>query len=66
MNEFQEKTTGEERFKRYVLAERIHNAENSIDLDDADIELIKTRIGILYLPSVVGPSWRMLDKKEKI
>lgn len=67
MNENQEKTTGEERFKRFILAERIHNAKDSLDIDDADIELIRTRIGILYLPSIVGPAWRLLDavKKEK-
>ena len=54
-------SSGEDKFKRFCLADRIQRAVGALDLDAADVKMIRERVGILYFPAVVGPVWLMLD-----
>lgn len=51
---------GDEKFKRFKLAERI--ADGGIqDVTVEDIALIKRRIGLTCQPIVVGPAFELLE-----
>lgn len=51
--------TGEKRFERYCLAERITNPD--AEYTAKDVALIREIVGQSYKPLVVGPIWRCLD-----
>ena len=55
-----ENEMGEQKLKRWILAEEIHT-HNTVDLQAEDISLLKKRIGEGFGPAVVGPAWKMLD-----
>ena len=48
-------------YKQFVLAERIHQAPDGLDLPSEDIVIVKACIGGLFLPMVQGPAWRALE-----
>jgi hypothetical protein len=62
---FDEKSTGEEKFKRYNIAKEIHSNLNEIDLRLEDIAMIKSLIGKIYSPLVVGQTWKMLEGEKE-
>lgn len=57
----EEKLSGEEKMKRFLLAEKIHKGE--FDLAAEEIALLKALIGKAFTPIVVGQAWRMLEGK---
>jgi len=52
--------TGMDKVKKYELAKRIHS-KDEVELSKDDIELIKERVGELYVPLVVGQIFDKLD-----
>lgn len=57
----EEKTTGEEYYKRYKLAGRIQESKGPIDLKAEEITLIKSLIPVGYNPIVIGRAYDLLD-----
>lgn len=50
-----ENLSGDEKFKLYQLAVKVHSEEDSVDLSVEDVSLIKNRIGTMFLsPEVIG------------
>jgi hypothetical protein len=58
--------TGEEKLKRYILAIKIHEAEQMVEVAAEDISLIKKLIGKGYGPAIVGPVFLILENKENV
>lgn len=60
-----EELTGEEKARRFMLATKIYNGENPIDIGTKNIELLKDLIAKIY-PSnlIVGQAWSILDPHE--
>lgn len=55
---------GAEKFKRYLLAERIHigmAGNAAIEVDAEEISLLKRLVSLMYVPMVVGPAYRALE-----
>lgn len=59
-----DRSSGEEKFRRYELAMKIKN-EKDVDLPIEDVALIKKLIGSMYSPLVVGQAWKVLDAGGK-
>ncbi len=57
-----EKTTGEEKYTRYVLGMKV-GAGGEITLKSEEITTIKESIGTTMFPIVVGPVWDFLEGK---
>jgi len=55
-----EKATGDEKFKRYILAGRI-NKGGVVEVDAKEIDTLKERIGKGYGAVIVGPAWLLLE-----
>lgn len=53
--------SGVEKYGRYALAKKIQAGAK--DVTDNEITKIKTLIGQVYQPVVVGPAWEALDAK---
>jgi len=61
----QDKTSGEEKAERYMLAQEISRANGTpIDVKAEDIVLLKKLIGELYLPLIVGQAYQLLENKD--
>lgn len=56
--------SGEEKFKRDQLARKIYNQKDVV-LSIEEIALIKTRIGKILVPAVIGAAWPLLDPSTK-
>ena len=56
--------SGEERFKRGLLAEQIYT-NDEIELKAEDISLLKKLIGEMFNSIIVLRTWRMLDPATK-
>lgn len=56
-----EKISGEEKFKRYQLAQRISDGD---EVSVSEAAKIKDLIGKAYGPVVVGPAYELLEQKE--
>lgn len=54
--------SGEEKFRRYQLAERIH-AGNMQDVSAEEIALLKKLIGKNWPPAVLGPAYEALEQE---
>lgn len=63
MAEFDEDRTksGEVKLGRWLLAQRIHNADGPRDLTPEEVADIKTRIGTGYGAAIVGPAYSILN-----
>jgi hypothetical protein len=53
---------GEEKLKRYILAEKIYKKED--DLSVEELALLKKLIGKAYTPLIVGQSWKIIEEGE--
>ena len=60
-----DKTSGEEKIKRFMLATAIYAAKESLDLPIEDIVKIKKLVGELCTPIVVAQVWPVLDGKTE-
>lgn len=58
-----DRSTGEDKFKRAALAHRIH-VGGAIDVAIEDVAMIKKRIGEAYSPLVVYSSWNLLEQDK--
>lgn len=65
MNQTEEDTKlpGEEKLRRFDLATVVYASKEPADLKVEDIVLLKTQVGKLYGPLVVGPVWKLLEGK---
>lgn len=52
--------SGEEKFQRYALSTRIHKS-GSIEVSVEEISKLKTLIGKMFGPSIVGPAYDLLE-----
>lgn len=52
--------TGEQKFRAYQLAERVALG-GEVDLIPEDVVLLKEKIGVHYLPGVVGAAYKQLN-----
>ena len=53
-----ETITGEEKYRRWKLASRLHG---NVNLSPEDLALVKKFVGKAFTPQIVGPAWDMLD-----
>jgi hypothetical protein len=53
--------SGDDKFKRYQLAERLH-AGGEQDVSAEDIALLKKLIGKNWSPAVLGPAYEALER----
>ena len=51
--------SGEQKLKRFLLAQKILNAEVELELED--VKLIKDRVGKVFGPLIVGRAFLLLD-----
>ena len=58
------KMEGKEKYRLGHLASRIYGAKEAINLEAADVALIKERIGKAYGPRIVAEAWDLLDPKD--
>jgi len=56
--------SGEEKIKRYNLAEKIYAAKDKIDVTAENIALLKKLIGKAYGALIVGRAYELLDPVE--
>jgi hypothetical protein len=54
------KQTGEEKWKMYSMAARLHGADAPVDLDDSDRAMLKAKIGESFTAYIVGVTWPLL------
>lgn len=58
----EEKLDGNEKAKRYVIAQKIYECEEgTVNLNVEDISLLKKLIGNMYLPLIVGQAYSFLE-----
>ena len=57
-----EELTGEQKLKRYNLANKIHAGEQEVLVED--ISLIKEMIGKVYTTLIVGQAYNLLEKVD--
>lgn len=58
----EQQLAGEEKLKRYLLAEKIHNG--GVEFNTEEIALVKRLIGKAFTPVVVGQAWQMLEGRN--
>lgn len=59
-----EKLPGEDKVKRFLLATKIYDSIDFVDVGTKEIELLKDLIAKSYLPVIVGQAWFILDPPE--
>ena len=59
------KMTGEEKVKRFTLAEKIYKADAPIDVSAKDVVTLKELIGKMYAPLIVARAWEILEPAPK-
>jgi len=59
-NPSEKDVSGDEKFKRYELAQKV-NAGGNIDLTPEEIVLLKKLVGVSYTPLVVGQVYKILN-----
>ncbi|MFP3246913.1 MAG: hypothetical protein RXR20_20535 [Paraburkholderia sp.] len=52
--------SGEEKYKRFKLADRIH-ASDTVEVSVEELALIKRLIGLIYPPVIVGSAYAALE-----
>lgn len=53
-------TTGEEKFKRFILATKVHDVKNN-DFTIEELAMIKKRVGEVFaLPEVIGAIYNVI------
>lgn len=61
VNPAEQNVSGEEKFKRYKLAERLTGG-GVVDVTVEELALIKKLIGSMYQPIVVGAAFELLER----
>lgn len=57
--------TGEARFRRWSIANKIQNAESEVELSVEDVSLVKTKTGEAFIMVVVGPVWTLIESSKE-
>lgn len=57
-----QKETGVDKVKKYELAKKVYQ-NDEVDLESEEITLIKTRIGEVFPPLIVGQADELLENK---
>lgn len=57
----EDKLSGEEKVKRFILAEKLYKGENEVSVEE--IALLKNLIGKAFATIVVGQAWQILEGK---
>lgn len=65
LGDYQEKIDGDEKVKRFKLAEKIYDANGEINLQSEETTLIKTLIPKAFSVLVTGRALEILDPAEK-
>jgi len=60
-----EKIDGEEKLKRFLLATRIYESKDEIELENDDVKLVKDMIAKGYSTVVTARVWQILDPHKK-
>ena len=60
-----EKIDGEEKLKRFLLATRIYESKDEIELENDDVKLVKDMIAKGYSTVVTARAWQILDPHKK-
>ena len=58
-----EQVEPDEKYKKYLLFQKFHNANGTIDLESEEVSLVKSRIGKAYGTLVMGQAYDMLEGK---
>lgn len=53
---------GEDRFKRWSIANKIQNAADTVELKAEELALVKDQVGKAFLMVVVGPVWTLIEQ----
>lgn len=62
MNELGDKQEpGTAKLERFLLAQRVYNAEREVDLTAEQVAMVKDRIGRGFGAALVGPAFLLLD-----
>lgn len=56
--------SGEDKVKRFKLAQRIHGATGEIEIQSEEISLLKSLIAKAYTPLIVGQAYVMLESES--
>lgn len=57
-----EKLSGEDKVRRYLLAQKIYNSDSTVEVSSEDISLLKQLVAKLYTPLIVGQVYQLLEK----
>lgn len=57
----EDRLSGEEKLKRFILAEKIHNGCDDVTVEE--VGLVKKLIGKAFSVIIVGQAWQMLEGK---
>ena len=57
----EEGLAGEEKHKRYKLSQKIYRETGPVNVTIEEISVIKKLVGLLYGPTIVGPSYDALE-----
>jgi hypothetical protein len=61
--EDEKQLSGEEKLRRWELAQSIQHATDPVEIKSEDITLIKKLVGKAYTTIIVGQAWQMLEGK---
>ncbi len=58
--------SGDDKVKRFKLAQRIHDAQGEVDISSEEITLLKSLIAKAYTPLVVGRAFAILEAEAEV
>jgi hypothetical protein len=61
----EQSATGEDRFRRWSVANKIQNAKEAVELTTEEVSLLKTKVGEAFVMVVVGPVWTFIESAKK-
>ena len=65
LGNYKEEIDGEEKLKRFLLATRIYESKDEIELENDDVKLTKDMIAKGYSTVVTARAWQILDPHKK-
>ena len=61
----EEKVSGEDKVKRFSLAQKVHKCEGEFEFNMNDLDLCKKMVAKMYATVVSGAVWAMLTEESK-
>ena len=65
LGNYKEEIDGSEKLKRFLLATRIYESKDEIELENDDVKLVKDMIAKGYSTVVTARAWQILDPHKK-